>query len=161
MPDDGQKALNYNGSNSISYAPLSDEEWERIQPIVQAISTEGTSRRGRPCVSVRTLVNAITHAISFDIPIKWVSSSVMDYPSRPTLFRYYKRMVMSGVMNTYVLHLSRTRPEFLEQYKQYGLKSQFKGGCAPTPPTEKELEKLRIKIITPVYPWGPPAKPYR
>jgi hypothetical protein len=147
------------------YLPLTDAEWEAVRTIIAQVSKEGEVRRGRPSVNCRTLVDAITHAISFNIPIKWVGSSTMVYPSRPTLYRYYKMMVLSGVINQYVLRMACYRQDFLEQYLQYRHRVK---GCPPPPPTREQLKVMlkpepepvrgRAGIISPV-PWGPPGRP--
>lgn len=149
------------------YMPLTDKEWLVVEQIVGSLVDAGEVRRGRPRVNCRMLLNAIAHAISKGVPIKNIGSSTLVYPSRPTLSRYYKVMVLSGMMNQFVLHLSVSRPEFLQQYLQYSHRIK---GCPPTPPTEEQLRALiqpepepvrgNYGIISPV-PWGPPGGPAR
>jgi transposase len=76
-------------------ADLTDEQWQRIMPLLPEMLDRGPRRRGRPNVNIRRVLNSVMWVLRTRAP--W-SSMPAHYVPYQTAHRYYLRWKKSGVL---------------------------------------------------------------
>lgn len=83
---------------------LSDEQWERIVPLLPELK-DHEPRRGRPCVDIRRVVNSVLWVLHTGRP--W-NAMPERYAPYQTAHRYYLRWLKSGVLGRVAVELFDT-----------------------------------------------------
>ena len=79
--------------------PLTDEQWEKLEPLFPSIKSAST--RGRPPIDERIVLDAILWKLStnrpwYDLP---VSQGSVIFPSYQTCYRRYRQWTRTGLLN--------------------------------------------------------------
>jgi transposase len=100
--------MNTAPANSPAHWPsiqdLSDEQWQRIAPLLPEMLDHGP-RRGRPNIDIRWVLNSVMWVLHTRAP--W-SAMPERYVAYQTAHRYYLRWKRSGVLATIALSLFKT-----------------------------------------------------
>lgn len=83
---------------------LSDEQWQRIAPLLPEMLDRGP-RRGRPNIDIRWVLNSVMWVLHTRAP--W-SAMPERYVAYQTAHRYYLRWKRSGVLGAIALALFKT-----------------------------------------------------
>jgi transposase len=83
---------------------LSDEQWERIVPLLPELKYH-EPRRGRPCVDLRRVVNSVLWVLHTGRPWNAMPDRYAPYQ---TAHRYYLRWLKSGVLARVAIELFDT-----------------------------------------------------
>jgi len=100
--------MNIPSSEPIAARPvieeLSDDQWQRIAPLLPETLNDGP-RRGRPPIDIRRVVDSVMWVLHTHAP--W-SAMPDHYVPYQTAHRYYLRWKKSGVLTAIMLALFRT-----------------------------------------------------
>lgn len=141
----GGAIMQYNNT----YSPLTDAEWEQVKELT-GVPTHPPGQ-GRPRVSQRSTFNGILHGITTGQRLTAVASSQVDYPSPPTLRRFYELMIDNHVLPAIGMALEHSRPGISWQISMYTRGAKKKPlNNAPTP--------LSWGINLSPLPWNSPPK---
>jgi transposase len=100
--------MNILSPESIATRPvieeLSDEQWQRIAPLLPETLNNGP-RRGRPPIDIRRVLDSVMWVLHARVP--W-SAMPDHYVPHQTAHRYYLRWKKSGVLTAIMLTLFKT-----------------------------------------------------
>lgn len=131
------------------YQELTDDEWALIAPLVEEIMGTPKGGRGRPRSPNRLCCNGVLHCITDNTTLS-SSAGKLNYPSNPTLHRFYKSMTQTHALSIVIKLLSDTRPQLQVQFDNY----------YPTTQNATKQLKRGAGFVFPLghLPWGPPGK---
>ncbi|NML31627.1 transposase [Paraburkholderia antibiotica] len=100
--------MNIPSSEPIAIWPviqdLTDEQWQRVAPLLPETLNEGP-RRGRPPIDIRRVLNSVMWVLHTRAP--W-SAMPEHYVPYQTAHRYYLRWKRSGVLTAIMFALFKT-----------------------------------------------------
>lgn len=101
--------MNSPSSESIATWPvvqaLTDEQWQRVAPLLPETLHDDGPRRGRPPIDIRDVLNSVMWVLHTRAP--WSAMPRHHVPYQ-TAHRYYLRWKRSGVMTAIMLALFMT-----------------------------------------------------
>ncbi|MGF6854919.1 transposase [Paraburkholderia sp. CI3] len=101
--------MNSPSSESIATSPvvqeLTDEQWQRVEPLLPETLHDDGPRRGRPPIEIRHVLNSVMWVLHTRAP--W-SAMPEHYVPYQTAHRYYLRWKKTGVLSAIMLALFKT-----------------------------------------------------
>ncbi|RKT20690.1 putative transposase of IS4/5 family DUF4096 [Paraburkholderia sp. RAU2J] len=87
-----------------AFQELTDEQWQRIAPLLPEMLDRGP-RRGRPSIDIRRVLNSVMWVLHTREPWSAMPEAYVPYQ---TAHRYYLRWKRAGVLNAVALVLFET-----------------------------------------------------
>jgi transposase len=137
------------------YVPLCDDEWAVVYRLIAPHilgDPRGSGRKRKPS---RPTLNAVLHVVSTGISFTALSHSVGDYPSTPTVKRFYQQLLDAQLLIQIAETLDFTRPLLLAQVTAYLRTSKMQARQNRESPGQKSGEGSWGLNLSPL-PWGKP-----
>jgi len=138
------------------YVPLCDDEWAVVDRIISPHIRQDPSGSGRKRKPSRPTLNAVLHVVTTGISFTALSHSVGDYPSTPTVKRFYQQLIDNNLLAQIAETLEFTRPGLSQQVREYMRTSKMQAKTYEAPKQKDAGAGTSWGLNLSPLPWGKP-----
>jgi hypothetical protein len=136
------------------YVPLCDDEWAVVDKLISPYISQDRSGSGRKRKPVRPTLNAVLHVLTTGISFTALTQVAADYPSMPTVKRFYQELLDANLLTRLGDTLEFTRPQLKTQVKTYLRASKLQAKQYESP--EQKAAGASWGFNLSPLPWGKP-----